>query len=218
MGSVTEEQPDTLAMALALAQLGWHVFDVDHPDLPKCAGVRTREHDPDSCTDRGKHPACKWSTAATTDPERITAMFAGSLRNIGVACKPSGVVVIDEDAPGEFERFCTAVGQPVPDTMRVQTGKGFHHYFGAVEGVALGNAEGMLRGYAVNVRGAGGYVVGPGSVHQSGALYRAANGQSVMPLPGFIVAALTGRPAVATGDRSPAHPCRRITPGGVMPR
>jgi hypothetical protein len=81
---------DTLAAALWLADRGMHVFDVDHPELTRCAGIRTAAHDPATCTDRGKHPCGKWSELATTDRERVTAMFAGTTRNIGVASVPPG--------------------------------------------------------------------------------------------------------------------------------
>jgi Bifunctional DNA primase/polymerase, N-terminal/AAA domain len=186
-----------LSQALDLARLGYHVFSVDHPDLPTCVGVRTREHDPDSCTERGKHPCGAWSRQATTDPERIVAMFGGHPRNIGIACGPSGLVVLDEDAADELVRFCAAVGQPVPGTMRVRTAKGFHHYFLAVDGVRISNAEGALRDYAINVRGAGGYVVGPGSKHAGGVVYEVVNGSPILTLPPFLVGAVTGNGASA---------------------
>ena len=86
---------DTLAAAPWLAERSLHVFDLDHPELPRCVGVRTREHDPATCTERGKHPCGAWSKQATTDREQITAMFVGTTRNIGIACGPSGLLVVD---------------------------------------------------------------------------------------------------------------------------
>ena len=102
---------DPLAAALWLADRRMHVFPVDHPDLERCAGLRTNGHEPATCTDRGKHPAVKWSTAATIDPREVAALFAGSPRNIGVACKPSGLLVADEDTPGGFARLPPTLGR-----------------------------------------------------------------------------------------------------------
>jgi hypothetical protein len=183
---------DTLAVAQWLAGKGMHVFELDHPELAKCAGL----HRPDDPCDgqRGKHPACKWSTAATTDPKKVIAMFTGNARNIGIACGPSGIVVIDEDVPGDFARFCLSVGQALPATFTVKTGKGMHYYFRRPPGVELTNNEGELRSYGVNVRGVGGYVVGPGSVHQSGTTYVPVDAEAeVLPCPPWLVAALTGK-------------------------
>ena len=86
---------DTLAAALWLAERSLHVFDLDHAELPRCVGVRTREHDAATCTERGKHPCSAWSKQATTDREQITAMFGGTTGNIGIACGQSGLLVVD---------------------------------------------------------------------------------------------------------------------------
>lgn len=185
-------RPDTLTVALALAKFGFHVFPVDHPDLPKCVGIRTLEHDPDTCVERGKHTTCKFTVKATTDPEEIVAMFAGLTRNIGISCTQSHLVVIDEDAPDEFAKICADAGQLVPDTFRVKTAKGWHYYFRPPPGLELGNNEGKLRKYEVNVRGHHGYVVGPGSVHATGHVYVAGEyaTREILPLPQFLIDAV----------------------------
>jgi hypothetical protein len=195
---------DTLAAALWLAERGLHVFDVDHPELPRCAGIRTPAHDPATCTDRGKHPCGKWSTAASVDREQVTAMFAGTTRNIGIACGPSGLLVVDEDAPDAFASYATSIGQQVPATFTVATGKGRHYYFRAPDGFELGNRTGALKGHGIDVRGRGGYVVGPGSTHATGRAYTVESEAEVVRCPAWLVDALTN-PA---GDRGGPH--RRI--------
>jgi len=193
---------DPLASALWLAGRGYAVHPLDHPALSRCAGVPTVTHNPATCTQRGKHPATKWSATATTDPETIVSWFAGTSRNVGVACKPSGLLVVDEDAPGGFGRFVESVGQAIPDTFTVTTGKGKHYYFTAPSGVVLGNRTGTMSGYGVDVRGGeghGGYVVAPGSLHASGVLYEPEDASVLaLPAPTWLVDAL--RPSAAGGE------------------
>jgi hypothetical protein len=198
----TQYLDSTLGAAFDLADRGWAVFPVDSPELDHCAGIG-RGHDPASCTDRGKHPLVAWGTEASTDPKQIAAWFAGSPpRNIGIACGPSGVVVLDEDTPGDLARYTATVGATVPETYTVATGRGSHFYFRAPEGVAFGNSEGALKNYGVNVRGAGGYVVGPGSLHASGALYTVVEDVAPAPMPAWLLDAL--RPAQTTAEAPPS--------------
>jgi hypothetical protein len=108
-------------------------------------------------------------------------MFAGTTRNIGVACGPSGLLVVDEDAPDAFARYAAGADQSVPETFTVATGKGRHYYFAAPDGLELGNRTGALKGHGVDVRGRGGYVVGPGSLHATGRAYTVENDAAVGP-------------------------------------
>ncbi len=169
--------------AQRLAQrYGFAVFPVDHPSLPRCRGIRTKQHDPDTCKERGKHPTCIWSQWSTTDVERLAQRhYFGTRgpRNVGIDCDKSSLLVLDEDEPGALARFCADHGVTLTRTFVVRTGKGLHHYY-RCEGDEgrVGNLEGAFKGYAINVRGrarpgnkAGGYVVGPGSLHESGVHY-----------------------------------------------
>ena len=184
-----------VASALWLTGRGMFVFPCDHPNLEVCAGIQTKEHNPTTCTDRGKHPVVKWSTVATTDPKQIDAWFNGSPRNIGVACKPSKLFVPDEDVAGGLARFAADQGHALPDSLAVRTGRGKHLYL-ADETGKLGNSAGPLKAYGVDVRGggtgAGGYVVGPGSLHASGVLYEPYDADaSVLAVPGWLAQAIT---------------------------
>ena len=69
-----------LSSALSLAERGWHVFP---------------------CVPGGKRPALRgsWQDHATTEPARIRAWWSRAAYNIGIACGPSGLVVIDLDVP-----------------------------------------------------------------------------------------------------------------------
>lgn len=182
----------------ALATLCLYLFPVDHPNLPRCVGW----HAPDKpCNgERGKHPACAWSRASTTDLAALRRMFSRGPRNAGIDCGRSRLVVLDEDAPGELDRLCADHGQPVPETFTVATGKGRHFYFRQPPDLPFTNAEGALSGYLMNVRGRGGYVVAPGSRHATGRTYSLLVAARVAPVPEWVANLL----------QPPAPPPRRI--------
>lgn len=200
--------------ALAMAERGFYVFPVDHPALEHCAGIKTESHDPATCTERGKHPCVAWSFAATTSTKMISTWWRDKpLRNLGVNCRLSGLIVVDEDLRGEFARFAADNGHAAPDTFTVETAKGAHYYFRAPEGFHHGNRDKAFAGYHCNLRGnggdkvdaegkrsgAGGYVVGPGSVHATGVEYTITNAAEPVELPQWIIDALVkAKPTAAT--------------------
>ncbi len=77
----------------------------------------------------------------------------------------SNIIVLDCDSTDAFHEVTS---RGVPQTPRVRTARGWHLYF-RWPGHPVANAVGILPG--VDLRGDGGYVVGPGSVHSSGAVY-----------------------------------------------
>jgi hypothetical protein len=171
--------------------IGAAVFPVDHPRLPRCAGW----HKPGYPCDgkRGKHPCCRWTEASTSDPETIGAALAGRLRNIGIDTRKSGLLVVDEDQHGAFTQYAASVGQEIPETFTVSTAQGRHFYF-RQPAQPLGNGTGALSGRPIDIRGAG-YVVAPGSVHETGVIYTPANpSKPVAPVPDWLVTALRSPP------------------------
>jgi len=85
--------------------------------------------------------------------------------NIGIATgKISGIFVVDVD--GEYPKHWPAM----PDTLTAKTGIGTHYYFEYPEGAAIGNKV-KINGYDVDIRGDGGYVVAPPSIHSNGSEY-----------------------------------------------
>ena len=100
--------------------------------------------------------------------------------NLAIATgRVSGCFVLDVDgAAGKqtLQRLIDTHGA-LPETIGVQTGKGFHYYFAypADENITIRNLAsrsadgGTLEG--LDVRGDGGYVVAPPSVHESGTHY-----------------------------------------------
>ncbi|MFI9552628.1 bifunctional DNA primase/polymerase [Nonomuraea endophytica] len=173
------------------------LFTADHPGNPECVGA----HHPNAPCDggRGKHPCGKWSREATRDPAKLRRMFSRGLRNIAVPCKANNLLIVDEDVKGAYEVFAVEVGATIAETFTVATAKGFHRYYWQPEGIELGNGVGALKGRGIDVRGArglGGYVIGPGSVHESGVIYQPLDPAApILSAPAWLVEALQARPA-----------------------
>lgn len=168
-----------------------------------------------------KRPAIRnWESRATTDPARIRRAWARTPFGIGVACGPSGLVVVDLDGPKpdtvrppEWDRPGIRDGADVlavlaeqhtaevpVETYSVQTASGGEHlYFSAPAGSRIRNSAGRL-GWLIDVRAAGGYVVAAGSVVR-GRRYRAAEAP-VAALPGWI-ADLLEEPRLPRADFAP---------------
>jgi hypothetical protein len=186
--------------ALAYAAHGWKVFPVDHPTLPRCAGIG-RNHDPRHTDDRGKCPCVRFSTAATSNPKMIDMWWADGPRNVGVYVGGSNLLVVDEDKPDALAKYAAEHGVAIPDTFVVATGKGKHYYFQDLDMGALGNQEGALRDYGINIRSGNAYVVGHGSQHaETGATYIADTRHGVAPRPQWLANAIKAK---SNGRKTP---------------
>jgi Bifunctional DNA primase/polymerase, N-terminal len=186
--------------ALAYAAHGWKVFPVDHPTLPRCAGIG-RNHDPRHTDDRGKCPCVRFSTAATSNPKMIDMSWADGPRNVGVYVGGSNLLVVDEDKPDALAKYAAEHGVAIPDTFVVATGKGKHYYFQDLDMGALGNQEGALRDYGINIRSGNAYVVGHGSQHaETGATYIADTRHGVAPRPQWLANAIKAK---SNGRKTP---------------
>ncbi|WP_158296599.1 phage/plasmid primase, P4 family [Nocardioides albidus] len=177
--------PDTpLAWAQWAAARGWHVFPV-----------------------RGKTPLLRhWPEQATTDPDQTRRWFAtDNAPNVGIACGLSGLLVVDEDEPLALEKWAADHGHEVPETFAVLSREGRRHlYFAVADGQEFGNSRGALKGYGCDVRGKGGFVVGPGSVHETGSTYTpVALNIAPAPVPDWLAEALT-KPEPRTSNSSEA--------------
>lgn len=118
---------------------------------------------------RGKKPAVKsWKQYVDCAPtaEELTA-WDRSDHNLGIACGAvSNIVVIDADSESAVE-YLDGLG--LPPTPSVRTSRGKHYYF-RYPGFAVRNNVKVAK-REIDVRGDGGYVVGAGSVHESGHRY-----------------------------------------------
>ncbi len=184
---MTDQLGTPLESALWAAARGWHVF----PTL------------------RNKQPALKhWQQKASTDPAQIQTWWTKYPdTNVGIACGPSALLVIDEDEPLALETFAAKHGHQVPETFAVVSREGRRHlYFAVPDGREFSNSVGSLKGYGCDVRGRGGYVVGPGSRHATGTTYTPVDlGLLPAPLPEWLAHALAKpepRPAASPDDVS----------------
>lgn len=164
--------PTMLEAALEYAARGWPIFP-----------LRPKEKVP--ATSHGLKDA-------TTDPERIREWWQREPdANIGYATG-NGVAVIDIDELDNWIDLLEDVAAPVPDTTRVVTSRGWQLFFST--DTPIRNSAGKLKP-GVDVRGDGGYVVLPPSVHPSGHVYRWDRNGSPAAMPAWLLDRLTARPA-----------------------
>jgi len=159
-----------LDAALAYAARGWHVFPCHTPTAQGCSCRK-------ACGDRiGKHPRTKNGLKdATTDPEQIRKWWkTWPQANIGIATGAvSNLVVLDNDiykggdvVLRDLERSYSQL----PETVLSLTGGGGEQYFFVHPGAYIKNGVESL-GTGLDIRGDGGYVVAPPSLHASGKRY-----------------------------------------------
>ncbi|MQA06008.1 MAG: DNA primase [Streptosporangiales bacterium] len=199
-----------LDAALAAAARGWHVF----PLVPN-----------------SKRPAVDaWEHRATIDTDRIRAAWTARAWGIGIACGPSGLLVIDLDQPkpgqtppAQWARpgittghdvladRCATAGQAWPPaTYTVQTAsRGTHLYYQQPAGRQLRNTSGERGGigWLVDTRGHGGYVVAAGT-SIDGRPYTTTCDHPVAELPAWLTDKLA---ALATQSAPVAKPARLRT-------
>jgi hypothetical protein len=214
-----------LAAALGAAARGWSVLPL-RPDGKRPAFP---DHTADRCT--RTDPWCRdghrgWEPRATTDPARIRRAWSTRPYGVGIACGPSGLLVVDLDQPkpGQEPPAAWAIdgvtdgsdvlavlagraGQPFPAvTYTVHTGRGGTHlYFRRPAGVRLSNSAGERGGlgWLVDTRGIGGYVVAAGST-VDGRPYTVGIDREPAPLPGWLADCLTPARALAVRSASAA--------------
>ncbi|WP_144999940.1 bifunctional DNA primase/polymerase [Kocuria rhizophila] len=167
-----------------------------------------------------------WEQKATTAPSLLDNWPAGA--GVGIACGPSGLVVVDCDnhggtTPKEWDRpgiingldvfadvWSRHTRAPLFDTLTVETPSGgLHFYYRAPLGSRIRNSAGKL-GWQVDVRAAGGYVCAPGTTLPNGAYKPVGGPENIAHLPQWLRALLEPQkptPA-ATQRRAP-----QVTPG-----
>ena len=182
---------NTLNEALNLARAGLPVFPL--------WGVIERDGEMWDCKtgeradkESGKVPKGSWPTQATTNEETINQWFNEDPQmNYGVKMG-GGWLAIDCDTEEATENFLFALdtmcldedGEPIDlQPYVVKTGRGHHFYFRGHTTNKVALREGL------DVRGDGGYVVGPGSRSWLGPVYTHTAGslETAPQIPGWLL-------------------------------
>ena len=172
--NVPAEQ-DLLGAALDYAARGWLVFP---------------------CRPAAKEPACaRGFKNAASNPATIRRFWlAQSDYNIGIATEiVSGVWVLDVDGAVGAAALAKLEAKygPLPSTLTSVTSAGSHLWWcatGPIQSTAGRVALGL------DVRGEGGYVLAPPSVHPDGPVYRWTNATPPVLAPAWLVALTRPRP------------------------
>ncbi|MGA9667972.1 MAG: bifunctional DNA primase/polymerase [Terracidiphilus sp.] len=167
--------------ALEYAARGWLVIPLHSPTACGCSCRRAE------CESPGKHPRTAHGLKdASRDPAMIREWWNHwPDANIGIVTGPeSGIFVLDVDGKRgeesliELERRYSSL----PDTYTVRTGGGgLHLYFLWPEGADVRNSQSRIAP-GLDIRGEGGYVVVPQSLHASGTRYEV-NESAILPAP-----------------------------------
>ena len=197
-----------LDAALDYARRGMAIFPAHTPTADGTCSCRKPQ-----CADIGKHPrTSNGLTGATTDQAQIRKWWdMWPLANIAVRTGAiSGLVVVDVDpGKGGHEALAGLEAQygPLPTTIRSITGSLGDHLFFAHPGGHIPNSAGKI-GPGLDIRGDGGYIIAPDSLHRSGRRYEwelssHPDDTPLAPLPSWLLALVkkadpTPRPGATT--------------------
>jgi hypothetical protein len=151
-------EPGLIPSVRAAIEKGFHVFALTPRDkipLPGSQGFK------DSKTPSDLLALSPWNQ----DPNR----------NIGIDLGASDLCVLDFDKPESIPAWLNETR-----TYKVRTGKGVHVYFRGARKTTKLYVNGNLVG---DVKSAGGYVLGEGSVHPSGAIYTVFDDSPIVDAP-----------------------------------
>ncbi|MCX4846627.1 bifunctional DNA primase/polymerase [Streptomyces sp. NBC_00893] len=191
--AITDRQTATLALAHALsaAERGLPVIPLTARKLPALPSPHRNDD---------RRPACRGACGlpghgvhdATTDPAAVRALFAAApwATGYGIACgrPPHHLIGIDldvdptgdGDSAVSLRRLALHHLFTIPPTVTVLTPSGGRHlWLTGPPGIPVPNSASRLAP-GIDIRGTGGYLVGPGSVTPHGR-YRLAPGTAGLP-------------------------------------
>lgn len=192
--ATTARQTATLALAHALsaAERGLPVIPLSPTKLPALRSPHRGDPEPVLCRGECGLPG-HGVHDATADPAGVRALFAAApwATGYGIACgrPPHHLIGIDLDTKSSTDSVAALQDLAlrhlftIPETVTVLTPSGGRHLWltGPPDIVVPNSASRLAPG--IDVRGAGGYLVGPGSVTAHGA-YRLAPGTAdLIPAP-----------------------------------
>ena len=168
-------------------------------------------------------PMSGWQNAATTDPTTIRQWFEGQFKDCGLGiatgeCRNRYLIVVDIDDREQYRGSDTLADLEqlhgkLPDTLEVITGSGGRHIYFLTDAPIRNEASGKL-GQGIDIRGIGGQVLAPPTVHPNGKEYQWTDERSIadqkpadMPL--WMVLLLTAK-------TEPATPTQPATPPSLL--
>ncbi|MFF1447538.1 bifunctional DNA primase/polymerase [Streptomyces sp. NPDC058274] len=191
-----DRQATTMALAHALsaAERGLAVIPLSRTKLPALRSPHRDDPDPTA-------PACHGECGrfghgvydASTDPRRIRALFAAApwASGYGIACglHPHHLIGIDldtksgTDSSAALRELALRHLFTIPDTVVVLTPSGGRHLWlsGPPDAAVPNSASRLAPG--IDIRGAGGYLVGPGSRTEHGVYGTAPGTAHLAPAP-----------------------------------
>ena len=174
--------------AIEMAALGFPVFPVK----------------PGTKGGKGEHLTASWKAAATVDQGRILS-YAARFPNCNWAMRCTGHLVLDVDTAdgkaGDAAFLALDLAHDLPPTRTHRSARGGSHVLLSLPpGVEVSNRDTPLGG-GINVRGAGGYIMCPGSTF-AGRPYSVADRSPIAPAPASLVDLLKA-PAAVKGAPSP---------------
>lgn len=195
------KQPQSMSeCARFLGRKGFAVFPVYTVENGGCScGIA-------KCASPGKHPigslVPQGVLNADTDQQMIREWWAlYPDANIGIATgDASGVLVLDIDSRSGGEESLSNLElkfERLPDTPAVLTGGGGVHFYFRMPNSDIRNSAGAI-GSGIDVRGNGGYVIAPPSLHLSGETYGWSpalhpSKVSTVPVPGWLLERMSPR-------------------------
>jgi hypothetical protein len=178
---------------LELPRRGFHVIPL-HNAVNEACSCRALK-----CSCIGKHPRiADWTGKASNDRRQLISWWTKwPLANVGVVTgRRSGIFALDVDDKSADKgsislRRLEAEHKPLPATLTVVTGNGRHLYFQHPKTVEIRCSTGKL-GDGLDVRGDGGYVVAPPSIHFTGRRYQWTDSTAeIAPAPDWLLDSLT---------------------------
>ncbi|MFJ6696823.1 bifunctional DNA primase/polymerase [Streptomyces sp. NPDC091272] len=208
-----------LAHALSAAERGLPVIPLSRTKLPALRSPHHEDTDPRSPPCRGECGLPGHGVHdASTDPAVVRALFAAApwATGYGIACgrPPHHLIGLDldprpdTDPDAALQHLARTHRFDIPETVTVRTPSGGRHlWLTGPPGITVPNSASRLAP-GIDVRGAGGYLVGPGSLASHG-VYRLAPGTAHLPAapcPPALLPLLTPRPRGRRGPPPPPLP------------
>lgn len=190
--SPVEEKPEMRAGAFSSGKRGFRTFPVHWIKVDGSCSCKNKD-----CSSPGKHPRIsEWQKLASTDESWIKSWWKSwPDANVGIVTgEASGIFALDIDprhgGDATLTELIEAHGDEWLHTSQARTGGGGHHIiFKYPKGAKVRNSKKL--GEGIDVRGEGGFIVAPPSLHASGRHYAWLNEVEPVEAPEWLIKLLT---------------------------